>query len=334
MKAKLLKALCLCLVGALCLLGGCAKKTAVLYTDLPQGDAQALVQPFVDSTGIAVQVLSFADAPQLLRAAADAMAQDTPTADAPLPDIFLVSGTQACASMIDSGLLGTLAADAAIVLPKGARGSGWGAFGGHAYVLVHNTDLVAQDETPTTFQDLGMQLYAQAGGVVIPSLDAHYYYPLAFYCYNGPDLAMITFAALLNGDARQVNSPEQAALDVARGDAAAGITTEAAARAQAQAGLPLAYTYGDQFTGMMGAYVDFYAVGVAASESKTDIAQQLAAYLLSAPCESLSVELGLSSVVLQSAATGAPQVKPLAIAPDEVIAQIANAERQLGTLLQ
>lgn len=307
-------------------LSSCTPANVVLYTDLRQEDASRLIEPFVQASGVKVDIVTFGSAESLVKAVAPGGgdryaggAEPSPTPNPNPPDVILTQDMLALTQLADGEALESYMSSSVSSLPPpyGANGGGWWyGFGGRAWVIAWNTDLVTKK--PETFQDLADNAYPMKS-VTIPNPQQFYFYPLAVYSVMGSDYAMNLFQTLMLNQANLAGSPDMAAQSVAEGKAQVAITTYALAKSLKDAGKPVDFILPDQGQTEMGAYVEFYSVAVAKGGKNLSGAKKLDDWLLSAEAEKRSVEVGLSDVTLRDVGGGAPVVKPLVVSPGDII---------------
>jgi ABC-type Fe3+ transport system substrate-binding protein len=322
-------------------LAGCAPDTVVIYTDLRKADVEKLIAPYVESAGVTVQIVTFGSADSLAGAVAPDRGRGngggpdaTPTPNPNPPDIVLTQDIAAMAELAGRGALVSYMPPSVSALPPpyGANGGGyWYGFGGRGWVLAWNTDLVKKP--PESYADLADDDYPM-NSVTMPNLQQFYFYPLSVYSLMGADYAMNIFQTLMTNGASFTNTPEAAVGSVAAGQAQLAVTTYALARQKKDAGEPVDFAFPDQGQTEMGAYVQFYTVGVGASSRHAKAAKSLDNWLMSAEAEKRSVEIGLSDVTLRDVGGDAPVVKPLVVSPQEVLSSAQAAEAALRRLYE
>lgn len=317
-------------------LTACAPEELALYTDLLKSDAEKLIAPFVESSGVKVKLFTFSDANALINAVAPQRggdgAQPTPTANANPPDIILTSDMAAMAELTQRKALASYMPPGASALPYGANGGGyWYGFGGRGWVLAWNTELVK--EAPEGFEDLASDKYPM-NSVAVPNPERFYFYPLSIYTLMGADYAMNMFETLLLNGADFNASPSSALDKVVSGGARLCLTTYELARKQKDAGKSIDFIFPDQWQGGMGTYVEFYCVALASGGKSEKNAKKLDDWLLSAEAEKRSVELGLSDVMLRDVGGEAPVVKPLAVSLEQVLRSSETAAQAFRSMYE
>jgi ABC-type Fe3+ transport system substrate-binding protein len=336
-RSSIVKKIVLVMVALLlCSLGFTAcepNNTLILYTDLSQSDAAKLIAPFTQKTGIKVDIMTFGSADSLVNAISAASddrgrgpaqsATPKPTANPKAPDVVLTSGLLALTQLAQRDALVSYMSPSVADLPYGVNGGGyWYGFGGKGWVIAWNTDLVTKK--PDSFQDLADSAYPLKS-VTLPNPEQYSYYPLAAYSVMGEDYALSIFQTMILNEASFSSSPLQAASSVATGSKQVVITTYADAKAQKNKGAPIDFAFPDQGKTDMGAYVEFYSVGLPTGGHFLKGAKQLDDWLLSTEAEALSVTIGLSDITLRDVGGRAPVVKPLVVSPSDIIANQQQA---------
>jgi ABC-type Fe3+ transport system substrate-binding protein len=320
-------------------LSACEPAPVIVYTDLSRANADRLLAPYIEKTGAKVEIKVFGDSQSLMNAVAPGGndryrgrpdSGPTPTPNPNPPDIVLTADMQALPQLADRGALESYMPPAAADIPYGASGGGyWYGFGGRGWVIAWNTDLVKK--IPDGFQDLADTAYPM-GAAALPNPEQYYYYLVAAYSIMGQDYTLNLMETMLLNDAQFARTPKEAMDGVAGGKFQIAVTTYALARAAKDAGSPVDFAFPDQGRTDMGAYVQFYGVGIAKGGRAPEAAKELDGWLLSPESEKLSVDIGLSDVTLRDVDAGAPVVKPLVATPDEVLRQADAASQAFNRL--
>lgn len=306
-------------------LTACAPATVVLYTDLHQEDVTKLIAPYVESSGVKVDIVTFGSAQSLSDAIAPRQdrnggdAQPSPTPNPKPPDIVLTQDMTMLTQLSDSESLESYMPTSVtnLPVPYGANGGGyWYGFGGTGWVIAWNTSLV--QKAPEGFADLASSVYPMKA-VAVPNPQQYYFYPLAIYSLMGSDYALNIFQTLVLNQTNFNGSPTSAADSLATGKAQVAVTTYELAKQAKDKGAPVDFIFPDQGQTEMGAYVQFYSVGLVKGGKNLKGAEKLDDWLLSADAEKRSVDIGLSDVTLRDVGSEAPVVKPLSVSPEEIM---------------
>lgn len=318
------------------LLPGCAPEPVVLYTDLGKSEVEQLIAPFLETSGVKVQIVTFGSSESLMRALGvngdNRGRRDgpTPTPNPTPADVVLIRDMMLTDQLAEAGVLVNYAPPGAAGLPYGANGGGfWYGFGGTGWVLMWNTELAARN--PDSYTDLADNAYPLRS-VAVPSPEQFYFYPLAAYCILGADYTMGIFQTLMLNEARFVPSAKDAANGVANGKYHIAVTTYALAKELKDGGAPVDFVFADQGQSEMGAYVAFYSAGLAKGGRNLKGAKLLDDWLLSPEAEALSVKIGLSDVTMRDVGSGAPVVKPLVVSPGEILRKSEEASNAFGRM--
>lgn len=325
------------------MLSACAPGTVIMYTDLQPEEANKLMAPFLEKSGMKVKVIPFRTSQLLMDAIdpgqgrrynRDNNGQATPdpqaTHNPKAPDIVLTKDMLALTTLTDREALVNYLSPMSTDLPRGVNGSGWWyGFGGRSWVIAWNTELVKKP--PTSFQDLTSSLYPMKA-VTMPTPQQYSIYPLAAWSLFGREYTMNFYQTLMLNQTSFVSSPAAAAAGVATGRYQVVLTTWAEANKQKQDGKSIDFAFPDQGPNQMGAYVEFYSVGIVKGGLCQKSAMKLEDWLLSPEAEALSVKLGLSDVTLRDVGSGAPVVKPLVVSPDEIIAGQQDADAAFSAI--
>ena len=301
------------------LLWGCAKPVT-LYTDMDKYAVRKLIKPFMDKSGISVYIVEFRGANML----ADAIAslkngEYVKTEQKGLynyADVVFSSDIMMGEALSTRKMLLPFAPDAAASIPVGAKRDGWWyGVGGHAFVLMWNTDLVC-GEGPQSLLDLADESLPEGSVALINPNYMLYYYSGA--CAKlGADTVVPFLQRMLDRSAHWLATPEETAAKVAGGSAYACLTSLRDALQAKADGAPVAWAAPDQEEGQMGAYVLYNTVCLAAVSTMPERGRQLADYLLSPEAEKYAAELGLSNVTLRDCGAGVPVVRPLETSLEE-----------------
>jgi iron(III) transport system substrate-binding protein len=184
------------------------------------------------------------------------------------------------------GLLETFLTPAGDTFPENYRSADglWYGLAARARVLIVNTDLVSQNQQPTSIEDLIDPKWQGQVGVAKPLFGTTATHASVLFARWGQERAEEFFHDLKE-NAQVLSGNKQVALAVARGELAFGLTDTDDAIIELEAGQSVAVVFPDQQEGQMGTLFIPNTICVIKGSRHPEAARKLVEYLLSPSVE-------------------------------------------------
>ncbi|MBI1249517.1 extracellular solute-binding protein [bacterium] len=160
----------------------------------------------------------------------------------------------------------------------------WFGLAARARILLVNTDLVPQQDRPTSVFDLTDEKWKQKCGYAKPLFGTTATHAAVLFALLGEEKAK-EFFSKLKENARMYPGNKQVAQAVARGEIAFGLTDTDDAMVEIESGQPVAIVYPDQGEGQLGTLFIPNTLAIIKGGPHPEEARQLVDYLLSAQVE-------------------------------------------------
>ena len=161
----------------------------------------------------------------------------------------------------------------------------WHGFAARARVLVVNTDLLTEDERPTSIQDLADTKWRGKAGIAKPLFGTTATHAACLFAHWGEEEAKEFFRKLKANDVQILSGNKQVALSVAAGRLAFGLTDTDDAIIELEKGRPVAIVYPDQGDDGLGTLFIPNTLSIIKGCPNPVEARRLVDYLLAPPVE-------------------------------------------------
>jgi iron(III) transport system substrate-binding protein len=185
------------------------------------------------------------------------------------------------------GLLRPIQPPNAQAFPEAFKASDgtWYGFAARARVLIVNTRLVTEAETPQSIFDLTDPKWQGQVGIAKPLFGTTATHAACLFAVLGPDRARQFFLDLKANDVQILDGNKRVALDVASGGLALGLTDTDDAMIELEKGQPVRIIYLDSQPGALGTLFIPNTLAALRSSPNPSAAERLADYLLSSDVE-------------------------------------------------
>ncbi|MBN1516830.1 extracellular solute-binding protein [Candidatus Sumerlaeota bacterium] len=174
----------------------------------------------------------------------------------------------------------------------------WYGFGARARILIVNTDLVGEDEIPSSIYDLANPKWKGQTGIAKPLFGTTVTHAAVLFAALGEEEAVKFFDSLKANDIVIEASNGAVAREVAAGRLAFGLTDTDDAVVQTHLGAPVKIVFPDQGEGRMGALLIPNTVARVKGGPNGDKAVALARYLISPEVETMLAESQAAQIPL------------------------------------
>jgi len=161
----------------------------------------------------------------------------------------------------------------------------WHGFAARARVLIVNTELVPEDERPTSIHDLAEPKWRGRAAMAKPLAGTTASHAACLFAHWGPDDAMAFFRRMRENEVQILSGNKQVALSVAAGQADFGLTDTDDAIIEIEHGRPVAIVYPDQGEGGMGTLFIPNTLAIIRGSPNPEAARRLVDFLLSPAVE-------------------------------------------------
>ncbi|NQT12503.1 MAG: extracellular solute-binding protein [Planctomycetes bacterium] len=301
-------------------LAGCwstSGEKVVVYTALDSVFSEPIFADFTAETEIAVLGKFDTEATKTV-GLAQAILQERAR---PRCDVFWNNEILHTLRLEAEGLLDVYASPAAEGFPQMYRSADhtWHGFAARARVLVVNTDLVPEDERPTSIHDFLDPKWRSKAGIAKPLFGTTATHAACLFEHWGDEKAKEFFRDMKANDVQILSGNKQVALSVAGGQLAFGLTDTDDAIIEIERGLPVAIVYPDQADDAMGTLFIPNTLSILKGCPNPEAARRLVDYLLSPPVEAklaagASAQIPLNPAVEADVRVETPHtVKPMQI---------------------
>lgn len=262
--------------------GGAAGEV-VVYCALDRLYAEPILEAFSAKTGLTVKPKWDAEATKTTGLVEALRAERA----RPRCDVFWNNEVGQTIGLAREGLLEPYESPAAAGLPADARDPAgrWTGFAARARVLLVNTDLVPEADTPTSYRDLLLPRWRGRAGVAGPLFGTTATHVAALFAALGPDEAKAWLRGLRSNEVMVCAGNATVKDKVASGELAIGLTDSDDANLALLAGKPVRVVFPDQAEGDLGTLLIPNAVAVVRGAPHPTEARALVDHLLSAEVE-------------------------------------------------
>jgi iron(III) transport system substrate-binding protein len=302
-------------------IGGCTRSdsqnSVVVYTALDSDFSEPILRQFSQETGVKVLPKFDAESTKTVGLTQALMAE----AARPRCDVFWNNEILNTLRLQEQGLLDAYHCPAAEAYPQMWRSPDgtWHGFAARARILLVNTELVPENERPTSIDDLANAKWKSRTGIAKPLFGTTATHAACLFASLGPDAAKQYFHSLRANEVQILAGNKQVAQAVAAGQLAFGLTDTDDAIGEIEAGRPVRIVYPDQGEGQMGTLFIPNTLAIIKNCPHPERARRLVDYLLQPAvevqlAEGPSAQIPLNPAVKVELRVETPQtVKPLAI---------------------
>jgi iron(III) transport system substrate-binding protein len=310
-------------LGSTALVIGCwtsAERHVVVYTALDREFADPIFEAFQAETGIRVLPKYDTESTKTVQLVTAIMAE----AGRPRCDLFWNNEILNTLRLDSRGFLDSYGSKWADSFPAQYRSptGTWHGFAARARVLVVNTDLVRQEDRPTSIHDLVSERWKGKVGVAKPLFGTTATHAAVLFAYWGDEKAQ-EFFRRLRANAQVLSGNRQVAEGVARGQLTFGLTDTDDAISVWEKGFPVAIVYPDQQEGGMGTLFIPNTLALIRGSRNGTFARQLMDYLLSPDVEAQLAQGPSAQIPLGRNVA----IKPRVETPETVKAMVVDFPR-------
>jgi iron(III) transport system substrate-binding protein len=195
----------------------------------------------------------------------------------------------------------------------------WHGFVARARVLIVNTDLVPEDQRPTSIHDLADAKWRARAGIAKPLFGTTATHAACLFAHWGDEKAREFFRAVKANEVEILSGNKQVALSVAAGKLAFGLTDTDDAIIELEKGMSVAIVYPDQGQDGLGTLFIPNTLAIIRGGPNPEAARRLVDYLLSPEVEAKlaagpSAQIPLNPEVKAKVRVETPQtVKAMAV---------------------
>ncbi len=228
---------------ALVALVGCSKPHVVVYCAHDREFAQEILDAFQKESGLEVRVRYDTEANKSVGLYDDLIRE----AGAPRCDVHWNNEILATLRLQEKGILQPYASPSAKPFPAMFKAADhtWTAFAARARVLIVNTDLVKEDDSPTSLADLTNARWRGKVAMAKPMFGTTATHAACLFQVWGAEKASEYYRQLHQNQIAIVPGNKQVALDVGKGKYAIGMTDTDDAVAEIDAGRPVKMIFPD-----------------------------------------------------------------------------------------
>lgn len=301
-------------------LPGCwaaSDRDVVVYTALDQEFSQPIFGEFAAQSGLRVVPKFDTEATKTVGLANAIIAERAN----PRCDVFWNNEILNTLRLARQGLLESYRPAAAERFPAmyRSRDGLWHGFAGRARILIVNTDLVPEDERPSSILALADEKWRGRTAMAKPLFGTTATHAACLFAAWGEDEAKDFFRRVKANEVQILSGNKQVALAVAAGEAVFGITDTDDAIVEIDKAMPVAIVYPDQDEDGLGTLFIPNTLAIIKGAPHKENAQRLIEYLLSPAVEaklaagpSAQIPLG-SGVEVETRVETPETVKPMQI---------------------
>jgi len=280
--------------------------SVVVYTALDQEFSEPIFQEFTRQTGINVLAKFDTESTKTVGLTQAIFAERAQ----PRCDVFWNNEIVNTLRLDQAGLLASYQAAGASEFPQQFRSSRstWHGFAARARVLIVNTELVAEEQRPSSIFDLTEPAWKDRVGIAKPLAGTTASHAACLFAAWGNEQAEEFFRQIKN-NARVMSGNKQVALAVASGELAFGLTDTDDAIIEVEKGYPVAIIYPDQGDDQLGTMFIPNTVSIIEGARHTEAAQQLVDFLLSPQVEGALAQGPSAQIPLNPAVKQLPRVE-------------------------
>jgi len=254
----------------------------VVYTALDQDFSQPIFEKFTRQTGIVVRAKFDTESTKTVGLTQAILAERA----RPRCDVFWNNEIVNTLRLDHAGLLSSYETPSARSFPAQYRSaqSVWHGFAARARVLIVNTELVSDEETPGSIMDLTDPRWEGRVGIAKPLAGTTASHAACLFAAWGDERAKDFFRSVKK-NARVMSGNKQVAIAVARGELAFGLTDTDDAIIEQEQGRPVKIVYPDQGEGELGTLFIPNTVAILEGAPHRRAAEKLVDFLLSPQVE-------------------------------------------------
>ncbi|MBR2948619.1 MAG: extracellular solute-binding protein [Lachnospiraceae bacterium] len=287
--AMMLAASMICMSG--CSIGKTEVKEVTVYTAVDQIYAEPVFEDFEKETGIKVNAVYDLEANKTTGLTNRLIAEK----ENPVCDVYWNNEFTQTMLLQDEGLLQPYVSEAAADIPdayKDADGY-WTAFGGRARVMLVNTELLSEEEYPTSIYDLISGKYdAKQIAIAYPMFGTTRTQAAAVYAAVGAEEGRRIFQELADSGVQVVDGNSVTRDIAAAGQAAIGYTDTDDAKGAVEDGKPVTMVFADQEENQMGTLITPNTAAMIAGAPNEENAKVFIDYIVSLDNEKRLIEDG------------------------------------------
>jgi len=285
----MLAASMICMSG--CSIGKTEVKEVTVYTAVDQIYAEPVFEDFEKETGIKVNAVYDLEANKTTGLTNRLIAEK----ENPVCDVYWNNEFTQTMLLQDEGLLQPYVSEAAADIPdayKDADGY-WTAFGGRARVMLVNTELLSEEEYPTSIYDLISGKYdAKQIAIAYPMFGTTRTQAAAVYAVVGAEEGRRIFQELADSGVQVVDGNSVTRDMAAAGQAAIGYTDTDDAKGAVEDGKPVTMVFADQEENQMGTLITPNTAAMIAGAPNEENAKVFIDYIVSLDNEKRLIEDG------------------------------------------
>ncbi len=280
--------------------------SVVVYTALDQEFSEPVFAEFTRRTGIKVLGKFDTESTKSVGLTQAIFAEHAQ----PRCDVFWNNEIVNTLRLDHAGLLAPYHATGASVFPQQYRSTHgtWHGFAARARVLIVNTDLVAEEERPTSILDLTNPRWKDKVGIAKPLAGTTASHAACLFVAWGKERTE-DFFRKVRGNVRVMAGNKQVARGVAMGELAFGLTDTDDAIIEIEQGYPVAIIYPDQGENRLGTLFIPNTVSIIADARHAEAAQQLVDFLLSPMVEGMLAKGPSAQIPLNPTVEQLPRVE-------------------------
>ncbi len=256
----------------------------VVYTALDQDFSQSIFDEFTRQTGIVVLGKFDTESTKTVGLTQAIFAER----NRPRCDVFWNNEIVNTLRLHQAGLLSPYVTQSAASFPVQYRSPQgvWYGFAARARVLIINTDLVSEEDTPGSVRDLIDPVWKGKVGIAKPLAGTTASHAACLFTSWGEERAAEFFRAVKK-NAQVMSGNKQVAIAVARGELAFGLTDTDDAIIELEQGRPVKIVYPDQGSGELGTLFIPNTVAILEDAPHRKSAERLVDFLLSPQVEEM-----------------------------------------------
>ncbi len=310
-------------------------KEVVVYTAVDQNYAEIVLEKFTEDTGIEVLPVFDVEASKTTGLINRLIAEkDNATAD-----IFWNNEISQTLSLKEQGVLTSYQSPSASDIPdnyKDPEGY-WTAFGGRARCIIINTDLVDEENYPSSIMDLFADQYpAESIAIARPLFGTTLTQASALFSYWGSDEATDFYQRILDRGVTVVEGNSVVKDQVAQGNLMWGLTDTDDAIVAIKDGYPVKVIIPDQKEDGLGTLVIPNAVSMIEGAPNEEAAKAFVDWLLLPEQEKFLIEIGWTQVAVRNVDANSlipiDNLKTMPVTFDEIFEGLQQAEQTLRDL--
>lgn len=310
-------------------------KTLVVYTSVDRVYAEPILKAFADESGIEVLPVYDVEATKTTGLYNRLVAEK----DSPKADVFWNGEILYTLKLKENDVLQAYDSPANSDLPDDFVDADhmWTAFGGRARVIIINTDLVAEEDYPTGFDDfLDDNIPGDQKAIAKPLFGTTSTHMSALYAYWGKEKAEAFFRDIADSDIQIVDGNGAVRDLVASGKLAYGLTDTDDALGAIEKDAPVTIIFPDQEPSQPGTLVTPNSVAIIGGAKHPDEAKTFVDWLLSHETMAALIESNWCQVSVRNVDADygmeIPELKLIDIGYEDIEAKSEEATKILTEL--